>query len=96
MLKIIFLACILINSNIDNNIVWGKIGHRVVGKIAETVISEKTKEEISKILDGESIAMASTWADEKRSDPKFDIYGNFGFIYLWLKSVCFWCKSFRF
>ena len=60
MLKIIFLASILINSNIDNNIVWGKIGHRVVGKIAETVISEKTKDEINKILDGESIAMVST------------------------------------
>ena len=80
MFKIIFLASILINSNIDNNIVWGKVGHRVVGKIAETVITEKTKNEINKILDGESIAMVSTWADEKRSDPKFDKYGIWHYV----------------
>ena len=49
-LKIIFLASILINSNIDSNVIWGKIGHRVVGKIAETVITEKTKDEINKIF----------------------------------------------
>ena len=79
-LKIIFLASILINSNIDSNVIWGKIGHRVVGKIAETVITEKTKDEINKILDGESIAMVSTWADEKRSDPKFDKYGIWHYV----------------
>jgi len=80
MLKFFLLTIILINSNIDNNVVWGKIGHRVVGKIAETVITEKTKDEINKILDGESIAMVSTWADEKRSDPKFDKYGIWHYV----------------
>ena len=80
MLKFFLLTIILINSKIDNNVVWGKIGHRVVGKIAETIITEKTKNEINKILDGESIAMVSTWADEKRSDPKFDKYGIWHYV----------------
>ena len=66
---IIFL---FVNSlNVDS---WGPTGHRVVGEIAEQNISEKTREEISKILDGQTLAYVSTFADEIKSDDRYDIY----------------------
>ena len=49
---IIFLF--LINVNLTD---WGPTGHRVVGEIAEQNISEKNKEEIAKILDGQILPM---------------------------------------
>ncbi|MBC8303359.1 MAG: S1/P1 nuclease [Pelagibacterales bacterium] len=53
---------------------WGKTGHRVTGEVAESYLSEKTKQEIKNILVDSSLATASTWADEMRSNPDFKIY----------------------
>ena len=65
---IIFL---FVNSlNVDS---WGPTGHRDVGEIAAQNISEKTREEISKILDGQTLAYVSTFADEIKSDDRYDI-----------------------
>lgn len=48
---------------------WGQNGHRVVGKIAESHISENTKAALIPYLNGESLAQVSTWPDEMRSAP---------------------------
>ncbi len=48
---------------------WGKLGHRVIGKLAEERISGKTRAEIALILGEENLAEASTWPDEQRSNP---------------------------
>lgn len=48
---------------------WGQNGHRVVGKIAESHISETTKTALIPYLNGESLAQISTWPDEMRSAP---------------------------
>ncbi|RVQ65995.1 S1/P1 Nuclease [Croceicoccus ponticola] len=49
---------------------WGPSGHRVVGQIAADNVSGRTAAEIALILDdGETLAEASTWPDEQRSDP---------------------------
>lgn len=48
---------------------WGPIGHRVVGEIAYRNLSFFTKKKVDKILNKESMAKASTWADEIKSDP---------------------------
>ena len=53
---------------------WGKTGHRITGEIADTYLTEKTKLEIQKILSDPSLAVASTWADEMRSNPDFRKY----------------------
>ena len=59
------LICILYSSSI---FAWGQTGHRVSGAIATKYLSEEAKSEISKILPNESLAEASTWADEMRSN----------------------------
>jgi hypothetical protein len=51
---------------------WGPTGHRVTGYIAEKYLNKKAKREIDRILNGQSLAMASTWMDEVRSDSTYD------------------------
>ncbi len=51
---------------------WGVTGHRVTGLIAETYLSKKAKKEIQRILGQQSLAIASTWMDEIRSDSIYD------------------------
>jgi len=44
---------------------WGPLGHRIISRIAEKNLNPKAKAAIAALLDeGESIADASTWADE--------------------------------
>lgn len=50
---------------------WGRNGHRTVGAIAEAHLSKKAQKAIDKLLDGKSLALVSTFADEIRSDKKY-------------------------
>jgi hypothetical protein len=48
---------------------WGKTGHRITGKIATHYLTDEAKAEIRALLGPESLAEASTYADEMRSNP---------------------------
>lgn len=48
---------------------WGQTGHRITGAIAEVHLSGLARARIRQILGDESLAEASTWPDEMRSDP---------------------------
>jgi hypothetical protein len=48
---------------------WGQTGHRVTGKIAEYYLSDEAKAAVGRILPNESLAEASTYPDEMRSNP---------------------------
>jgi len=51
---------------------WGRVGHRVIAKLAERHLTDQAKAEIKALLEpGESLADGSTWADEHRRElPK--------------------------
>ena len=51
---------------------WGQTGHRATGWIAEKYLSKKAKREMDRILAGQSLAIASTWMDEIRSDSTYN------------------------
>ena len=51
---------------------WGPTGHRVTGWIAEKHLNKKARTALKKILKGESLAIASTWMDDIRSDSTYD------------------------
>lgn len=51
---------------------WGVTGHRATGLIAEQYLTKKAKKRIQQILNGESLAMVSTWMDEIRSDSTYN------------------------
>lgn len=51
---------------------WGATGHRVTGLIAEHYLNSKAKKRIKQILGQQSLAMASNWMDEIRSDSTYN------------------------
>lgn len=51
---------------------WGATGHRATGWIADKYLSKKARKAIEKLLQGQSLAMTSTWMDDVRSDSTFD------------------------
>lgn len=48
---------------------WGATGHRAVGEIASRFLDVKAGLRAHEILKGMSLAQASTWPDEIKSDP---------------------------
>jgi hypothetical protein len=61
---------------------WGKTGHRIIGEIAERQLSDDVKDIVYDILDGESLAVVSTWADEMRSNPNWRPYDKWHYVNL--------------
>jgi hypothetical protein len=48
---------------------WGKTGHRAIGVVADAQLSGLARAHVKELLGVESLAEASTWPDEMRSDP---------------------------
>ncbi|HAA23681.1 MAG TPA: S1/P1 Nuclease, partial [Cytophagales bacterium] len=46
-------------------------GHRVVGHLAEQYLTKKASRNLASIMGGESLARASTWMDEMKSDSDY-------------------------
>jgi hypothetical protein len=59
---------------------WGPTGHRVTGAVAEKYLSKKARRAIGRILDGQSLAVASTWMDEIRSDATYDYMADWHWV----------------
>lgn len=66
----VFLAALLMSLTATQALAWGQNGHRVTGGIAEPLLSRKAKAAITAIIGNETLAEASTWADEMRSSPE--------------------------
>ncbi len=59
---------------------WGPTGHRTTGKIAEMHLTKRAKKKINKLLKGESLAFVSTFADQIKSDRKYDKYYTWHYV----------------
>jgi len=59
---------------------WGPTGHRATGLVAEKHLSKKAHKALERILQGQSLAMASTWMDEIRSDSTFDYMADWHWV----------------
>ena len=70
-LRLIILVCFLA-LKVFPAYSWGATGHRIIGEMAETQLTDVAKERINAILGNASIAMVSNWGDEVRSDPAYD------------------------
>lgn len=68
------------NTALANEMFWGKTGHRVTGQIAQNHLSNKAKRAIKKLLNGESLAMVSTFADEIKSDRQYKKFSAWHYI----------------
>ncbi len=59
---------------------WGQNGHRIVGEIADSYLSNKARKAIREILGNESIAITSNWADFIKSDSSFNYLSPWHYI----------------
>ncbi|MEK6154974.1 S1/P1 nuclease [Flavobacteriaceae bacterium 3-367] len=71
MKKLTVLLLFSVQISFGNTVFWAKTGHRVTGEVAEKHLSGKAKRAIKKLLDGESLALVSTFADEIKADRSF-------------------------
>ena len=51
---------------------WGQIGHYVTGEIAESHLTETARKRVNEILGNTSIARATVWMDDIRSESRYD------------------------
>ena len=68
--------------NNNDNVVWGATGHRVIGEIASKHLSNKIKRRIKELLNGQSLAMVSTFADDIKSDKKYNDFYTWHYVNL--------------
>jgi len=59
---------------------WGATGHRSIGKIAEDYLQNKTKRKIAELLDGQSLALVSTFGDDIKSDKRYNKFYTWHYV----------------
>lgn len=68
--KLVIICALLVIS--PKAFSWGKVGHRVVGEIAERNLDTAAKNGIKDLLGTESLARVANFADEIKSDKSFN------------------------
>ena len=63
-----------------NSFGWGATGHRVTGHIATKYLNKKARKALEQLLKGQSLAMASTWMDEIKSDSTYDYMSDWHWV----------------
>ena len=69
---ILFFSFSTLIPNSLNKPDWSQTGHRVIGQIAEEHLSNRADKRIRNLLGGYSLAYVSTFADEIKSDRRYD------------------------
>ncbi|NVK51688.1 MAG: S1/P1 nuclease [Flavobacteriaceae bacterium] len=78
----VFITNFSFAGNRNDDIDWGNTGHRAIGEIANKHLSNRIKRKIKKLLNGQSLAMVSTYADDIKSDSKYRKYYTWHYINL--------------
>ncbi len=55
----------------SNDFEWSKTGHRTTGEVAERHLSRKARKALDKLLDGQSLALVSTYGDDIKADKAY-------------------------
>jgi len=77
----LFVAIVMgITSSRATNPEWGATGHRTVGQIAEGYLKGKTKRKISELLNGQSLALVSTFGDDIKSDKRYSEFYSWHYV----------------
>lgn len=81
MKKYIFLFLLLsFQFTFGNDMVWSKTGHRTTGEIAQRHLSRKAKKAIDKLLDGQSLALVSTFGDDIKADRQYKKFSAWHYV----------------
>lgn len=60
--------------------VWSKTGHRVIGDVAQAHLSRKAKKAIADLLNGQSLASVSNFADEIKADTFYRKFSSWHYV----------------
>lgn len=73
-MKLLFLlfGITLVSVTDTNSEKWGQIGHYVTGEIAEYHLTDTARERVNEILGNTSMALATVWMDDIRSDESYN------------------------
>ena len=77
-LLLIISSALLLSVNSSDE--WGATGHRAIGEVASKHLSRKASKAIERLLEGESLAFVSTYADEIRSDSQYNSYAPWHYV----------------
>lgn len=70
-MRVFVCFCLLFIITVQGN-GWGATGHRATGWVAERYLNSKAKKKLKELLGQESLAMASTWMDDIKSDSVYN------------------------
>lgn len=71
-MKKLFFILMFIPLVATQALAWGQTGHRVVGLVAEQLLSKKVRKKVAVVLQQNSLAEVSDWMDNIRSEKKYD------------------------
>lgn len=80
MKKLVLLVFIASSLSFSDLPIWSKTGHRVVGEVAQEHLTKKAAKAIDRLLNGQSLADASTFGDEIKADSTFRRYGPWHYV----------------
>ncbi len=81
MKKIIPLLFIfLIQFSFANDMIWSKTGHRTTGEVAQNHLTRKAEKAIAKLLNGQSLALVSTFGDDIKADRSFKKFSAWHYV----------------
>lgn len=63
-----------------NDIVWSKTGHRTTGEVAQQHLSRKARKAIDKLLNGQSLALVSTFGDDIKADRQYKNFSAWHYV----------------
>ena len=76
---VLFFSFCMLNT-MEARVKWSATGHRTVGEIASRYLTPKAKRQIKRLLKNESLALVSTYADDIKSDKRYDKFYTWHFI----------------
>jgi len=78
--KVFILFFLVVQLSFGNDMEWSKTGHRTIGEIAQNHLSRKAKRAIDKLLNGQGLALVSTFGDDIKSDRSFSKFGPWHYV----------------
>lgn len=78
--NILILFLVTFQLSFCNEIVWSKTGHRTTGEVAQQHLSRKARKAIDKLLNGQSLALVSTFGDDIKADRQYKKFSAWHYV----------------
>lgn len=76
----ILLIWLITTTSLAHAPVWSKTGHRAIGEVATMYLKTRAQKAISELLDGQSLAAVSNYADEIKADRRYKDFSPWHYV----------------